>query len=100
MSATQTLMLHEQRDEPGLAGPVALALAVHLLLFLILFFGVQWQSRPPVPIVVELWSEAPAPQSKPEPTPEPRVEPRPQYASGKSAKITRKIVAHERSAGL
>jgi colicin import membrane protein len=65
----------------------ALALAMHLLLFVLLVVGVSWQpKRTAAPVVVELWSELPpAPRPKPEPTPPPeppkqapRPEPRPE----------------------
>lgn len=65
----------------------ALALAMHLLLFVLLVVGVSWQpKRTAAPVVVELWSELPpTPRPKPEPAPPPeppkqapRPEPRPQ----------------------
>ena len=39
------------------AWSIALALAMHGLLFAFLYFGVRWQSRPPAAIEAELWSE-------------------------------------------
>ncbi len=71
--------MHFERDEPGIAGPLALAVFVHLLLFGVLFVGVRWQSRPPEPVTVELWSPPPPvqPEIKPETKPEPRIEPPP-----------------------
>ena len=65
----------------------ALALAMHLLFFVLLVVGVSWQpKRTAAPVVVELWSELPpTPRPKPEPTPPPeppkqapRPEPRPE----------------------
>jgi colicin import membrane protein len=57
---------------------------VHLVLFLVLVFGISWQSRPPESVSVELWDAPPAPpvvapkvDPKPEPKPEPPPEPRP-----------------------
>lgn len=72
----------EERSEPGLGRAIALAAAVHLVLFAILFLGVRWQSRPPETVSVELWSAPPAPQPSPPPkvapAPRPKVEPKPQ----------------------
>jgi len=65
---------------------VMLALAMHLLLFVFLFFGLNWQSRAPATVEAELWSSLPqiaAPQATappPDPTPappQPVVEPQP-----------------------
>jgi len=75
MNAAQTVPFFEERHEPGLAGSLALAVAVHVVLFAVLFLGVRWQSRPPEVVTVELWSEPPAPAL--EVKPEPRVEPLP-----------------------
>jgi len=50
---------------------------MHLLLFLVLVFGVRWQSRPPEAVQVELWNPpAEAPRVE-EPKPVPKVEPAP-----------------------
>jgi colicin import membrane protein len=75
----------EERYEPGLAQSVALAAAVHVLLALVLLFGVRWQNRPPEAVAVELWTpppppviekvEPPKPQPVVEPTPPPKPEP-------------------------
>lgn len=62
---------------------LALAASVHLALVVALFVGVQWKSKPPASVEVELWDRPPAvrsapppPEVKPEPKPEPRVEPK------------------------
>ena len=66
---------------------VALAVAMHCLLFAFLYIGIRWQSRPPDAVQAELWSELPRPVA-PAPTPasappkpvvseEPRQEPAP-----------------------
>lgn len=85
-------MILERPEEPGKKPALALAIAVHLLLAVFLFFGVQWKRSPPEVYEVELWSAKPAPavqpappppppepevkpQLKPEPKPEPKVEP-------------------------
>ena len=61
MSAVPPFDGFEEREEPALGRSVVLALAVHLVLFVILFFGVRWQSHEPSAMVVELWSEPPSP---------------------------------------
>ncbi len=71
-------------EEPGKVPAAVLALLVHLLLAVFLFFGVHWQSRQPEAVTVELWSSPPAPEAqKVEPRPQatkpaPVVEPRPE----------------------
>ena len=69
---------------PGKWQSLGLTVAVHLGLFLFLFFGVRWQSPPPAGIEVALTSapltsSAPAPrhEPKPAPKPEPKPEPKP-----------------------
>lgn len=77
------------REEPGGTGAAILSLLVHAVLFTVLVFGLQWQSKHPDAVVVELWSELPAieqpppaaptkPEVKPAPKPQapPRVEPK------------------------
>lgn len=73
--------------EPGKVPSAVLAVLVHVLLALFLFFGVRWQSRQPEAVMVELWDSPPAlvaekvepaPEIKPEPKPEPRPEVRPE----------------------
>jgi colicin import membrane protein len=79
MNAT-TMPMHFEREEPGLFGPLVLAVLVHLLLFGVLFVGVRWQSRPPEPVSVELWLPPTPPRAevKPEPVAPPKVEPKPE----------------------
>ncbi len=64
----------EQRVDPGQVASALLAAAVHVLLFLVLVFGVHWQNRPPEAVMVELWNEPVAVQ---EPKPIPKAEPEP-----------------------
>lgn len=78
MSLAADAAVFEQRDEPGLASSIALALAVHLALGAVLFLGVRWQSRPPETIAVELWLPPPAPVAEPLPKLEPKPEPKPE----------------------
>lgn len=70
----------EDRSDPGATASAVLAGAVHLLLLLVLIFGVSWQSRPPESVQVELWeppAPAPAPVVQEAPKPAPAVEPPP-----------------------
>ena len=64
----------DAREEPGFAGSIVLALAVHALLVAMLFVGVRWQNVAPDLVNVELW-DAPAPPVAEPPKPEPKVEP-------------------------
>ena len=47
-----------------------LALLVHGVFFLLLVFGVSWQTEHPAPVMVDLW------QALPQPTPEPKIQAR------------------------
>jgi colicin import membrane protein len=82
MTAAAATMFDERVD-PGKALSFLLAAAMHVLLFLVLVFGVRWQSSPPEAVQVELWNppaeappvEEPKPVPKVEPTPPPVVQP-------------------------
>ncbi|TAK68128.1 MAG: protein TolA [Betaproteobacteria bacterium] len=79
MSVAANAMLYQ---EPGKVPSIALALLVHLLLLVFLFFGVRWQSRQPEAVMVELWNIPPAPVveqvvAQPEPPPRPEIKPEP-----------------------
>lgn len=76
-AATAVLPMFEERREPALVRSAALAAAVHLLLLVVLFFGVRWQNRPPESVVVELWSSPPVVEAPEPPKPEPVVAPEP-----------------------
>jgi colicin import membrane protein len=69
----------EERSDPGQAASALLAAAVHVVLLLVLIFGVRWQNRPPEAVQVELWTEPAAVQTPvpEEPKPVPKVEPVP-----------------------
>ena len=74
-----------RKPPPGKWQSLGLTVAVHLGLFLFLFFGVRWQSPPPAGIEVALTSAplmssspAPRPEPKPEPKPAPKPEPKPE----------------------
>ena len=69
---------------------IALAVAMHCLLFAFLYVGIRWQSRPPDAVQAELWSEVPRPVAPPAAAPAPappkpvvREEPRPEPAPPK-----------------
>jgi len=71
------------RTQPALGRSFALSASVHLLLLGVMFYGVRFQSHPPVVVQVELWEAAPpvpAPVVEPpkQPTPAPKIEPEPQ----------------------
>lgn len=89
-----------RREPPGKWQSLGLTVAVHLGLFLFLFFGIRWQSQPPASLEVELASapqraatpaetpkppprpaEQPRPQPRPEPPPEPKAQPKPEIAT-------------------
>ncbi len=67
--------------EPGKIPSAVLAVVVHLLLAVFLFFGVRWQSSQPEAVMVELWSSPPAPAVEPivaQPAPPPKPELKPE----------------------
>lgn len=66
--------------EPGASRALILALMTHGLLFVLLFFGVRWQSQAPSVIEAELWSASPeiaAPAPPPPPIKQPVAPPEP-----------------------
>ena len=69
MSAALAGHLLEPRYEESFAPAIALALAVHVLLAVVLSLGVRWQNRAPDVVQVELWQ--PPPPAPPEPVIEP-----------------------------
>lgn len=92
MSVAAGAMLYQ---EPGKVPSVVLALMVHLLLAVFLFFGVRWQNREPEAVMVELWVSPPAAEhvvAAPVPLPEPKVEkalepPKPDIALEKKKEV-------------
>lgn len=46
-----------------------LALAVHLALFGLLYYGVRWQAQPPETFMVDMWDSLPEAEVMPEPVP-------------------------------
>jgi colicin import membrane protein len=69
--------IFEERADPGRVLSALLAAAMHVLLFLVLVFGVQWQNRPPEAVQVELWNPPAEAAPVEEPKPVPKVEPAP-----------------------
>lgn len=69
MSAALAGHLLEPRYEESFAPAIALALAVHVLLAVVLSLGVRWQNRAPDVVQVELWQ--PPPPAPPQPVVEP-----------------------------
>lgn len=66
------------QSEPAKWQALILAVLVHALLIGALFLGVQWKSKPPATVEVEVWRAAPAPVVAPEPVVEPKPEPKPE----------------------
>ena len=73
-------------SEPGRWRAIILALVMHLILLLILWFSVSWQNQNPVAVEAEIWSPQstvaappppPPPVAIPEPAPEPVKAPEP-----------------------
>lgn len=71
---------------PGNMQAGALALLVHLGFFALLAFGLSWQKQEPEAVVVDLWSNLPAPaRSAPPPAPPaPEARPEPVKAEAKA----------------
>ena len=74
------------RPAPGKRISIALAILMHVVLAIILIYGVHWQTQKPVTVTVDLVSNlppapaaAPKPEQAPEPPkPEPKAEPKPE----------------------
>ena len=63
-------MQSKKPSEPGRLPAGVLAVLVHLAFLALLVFGVSWQTKPPAPVSVDLWSSVPAPPTlvvKPQP---------------------------------
>ena len=80
---TSEYRLPPQRD-PGKWASIALAVFVHGILLLALFFGIRWQTRAPETVEVEVFRSGPVrkpvpkAEPKPLPPPQPRAEPKPE----------------------
>ena len=98
MSAAAGALLYQ---EPGKVPSVVLAVAVHLLLAVFLFFGVRWQSSQPEAVMVELWNSPPAVEQavvppEPLPKPEPKPEIKPESKVEKAAEPPKPDIALEK----
>lgn len=92
-------MKRTDEHEPGRGAAALLAVLMHILFFILLVFGISWQSRHPQVTAVDLWSDlppppqpvepprpapevkappAPMPEARPEPKPEPKPEAKPE----------------------
>ena len=82
MSAAVADALPFRRREPALGPALGLSVVMHVVLILILFFGVRFQSSPPAQVMVELWEPPPPPApvvvEKPPPPPVVKPEPEPE----------------------
>lgn len=94
-------------EEPGKIPSAVLAVVVHVLLAVFLFFGVHWQSRQPEAVMVELWNSPPAPvqanlppkpELKPEPAPAPQpvIKPEPEPVVEKAIEPRKPDIALEK----
>jgi len=100
--------------DPGAGFSWLLAIAVHVALLAVLFFGIRWKTRQADPVMAELWSQLPAierprppepppprvepkpPPPKPEPKVEPKVEPKPEPKPDIALEEARKKKEEER----
>ncbi len=98
MSVAANVMTYQ---EPGKVPSVMLALLVHVLLAVFLFFGVRWQTKHADAVEVELWASLPAPVvekvvAEPEPTPVPRPEVKPEPKVEKAVEPPKPDIALEK----
>lgn len=61
--------------EPYRFAAGAMAVAVHVALFSLLYFGVRWQSHPPEAFMVEMWDDLPNAEVVPAQEPPAKMEP-------------------------
>lgn len=68
----------QPRQAPGKRISFALAVLMHVLLAVLIIYGIHWQTQKPDVVQVDLVRAVPpAPTSVPEPPPEPKAEPEP-----------------------
>lgn len=97
MSVESAVLERNAAPQPGKWSSLALAAAVHLVLGLILFFGIRWQTQPSSTVEVEVVRSLPPPAATqpvpkpvpvppkpkveaPPPPPPPKVQPKPDIA--------------------
>lgn len=73
MNAVAQFPFQPQADNAGAARGFMLAVVVHGLLFMFLYFGISWQSRTPEAPVADLWQALPAMNAAPAPQAAPPV---------------------------
>ena len=74
-------MKRTDEREPGRGAAALMAVLMHVLFFILLVFGISWQSRHPQITAVDLWSDmppSPQPVEPPKPVPEVKEPPLPQ----------------------
>ncbi|HCT28547.1 MAG TPA: cell envelope integrity protein TolA [Stenotrophomonas sp.] len=71
---------------PGRWRAIALALVMHVALFLFFWIGIRWQNETPLTVEAEIWDPqykeaaplpVPPPQPEPQPEPQPKIQPEP-----------------------
>jgi len=65
-----------------------LSVGMHVAFFVVLFFAISWKTKPPAPVVAELWT--PPPAAVPRPTPKPAPKPPPKVAPPPEPKVEAK----------
>ena len=82
-------MQRQARTEPRSTVSFALSIAMHVLFIAVLVFAVSWKTRPPAPVVAELWNPPP-PAAAPKPVPKPQPAPPPKPAPPPAPKVEEK----------
>jgi colicin import membrane protein len=75
------------RTEPRSRISLVLAIGIHLAFIGVLFFAINWKTKPPAPIVAELWTPPPPAKPQPAPKPVPRLAPPPKVVPPPEPKV-------------
>jgi colicin import membrane protein len=75
----------QARTEPRSTIAFVLSIGMHVAFFVVLFFAISWKTKPPAPVVAELWT--PPPAAVPRPTPKPTPKPPPKVAPPPEPKV-------------
>jgi colicin import membrane protein len=78
------------RSEPRSKVSFALSVAMHVLFIAVLFFAISWKTKPPAPVVAELWQPPPAAEPRPVPKPQPKPAPPPKPVPPPEPKVEEK----------
>jgi len=78
----------QARTEPRSTMAFVLSVGMHVAFFVVLFFAISWKTKPPAPVVAELWT--PPPAAVPRPTPKPAPKPPPKVAPPPEPKVEAK----------